>query len=128
MNAWVWLQVQSAQLGYCFCSAAMCTHVHVSVLPSSLTTSIPVQTFEKHLAMALKSFMKTLRSGQTPGFPSEANTLEYAKALDAQDELAHLRSQFIIPTKRSLQIKSLKGTPPCTLRAPIKLGELEAND
>ncbi|KAK3334176.1 kynureninase 2 [Cercophora scortea] len=56
--------------------------------------------------------LKTLLAGETPVFPSEATTLEYAQTLDAQDELRHLRDQFIIPTRRFIKKKALDGTIP----------------
>ncbi|KAK3400787.1 pyridoxal phosphate-dependent transferase [Sordaria brevicollis] len=55
-----------------------------------------------------------LREGKKPEFPSNANTLEYAQSLDAQDELKHFRDEFIIPTRASLKKKALDGTMPGT--------------
>ncbi|KAK1751350.1 putative kynureninase [Echria macrotheca] len=58
--------------------------------------------------MDLKAMIQTLREGKQLDFPSaDADTLEYARSLDAQDELAPFRSKFNIPTKRSLQKSSL---------------------
>jgi kynureninase len=62
--------------------------------------------------MEFASKVKVLRDGRTPEFPAEANSLEYARSLDKQDRLSHLREQFIIPTKGSLRKKALDGTIP----------------
>lgn len=63
--------------------------------------------------MDLSAFVGRLRSGQSPGFPSdEANTLAFAQRLDAQDQLRHLRSEFVLPTKASLKKKALNGILP----------------
>lgn len=40
-------------------------------------------------------------------FPPEANSEEYAQALDAKSPLKHLRHDFIIPTKKSLKTKTV---------------------
>jgi len=40
-------------------------------------------------------------------FPPEANTVEYARSLDAKDPLRNLREQFIIPSKANLKTKKL---------------------
>ena len=64
--------------------------------------------------MDFASKIKCLRGGQTPSFPAEANTLQYAQSLDAQDEIGHLRGEFLIPTKRSLKKKALNGALPGT--------------
>ena len=36
-------------------------------------------------------------------YPKEANTLDYAKSLDARDHLREFRSKFIIPSKANLK-------------------------
>ena len=54
-----------------------------------------------------QSFIKTLRAGQKPEFPAHAKSIEYARELDAQDKLRHLRDDFNIPTKSSLRKKAL---------------------
>jgi kynureninase len=61
------------------------------------------------MAIEFQSFVKTLRAGSKPEFPPEAKSIEYAKQLDANDELGSLRNNFIIPTKASLKKKSLNG-------------------
>lgn len=61
--------------------------------------------------MSLDSFATALLEGKSANFPPEANTLEFAKSLDAQDDLRHLREQFNIPTKGSLRRKTLKPAP-----------------
>lgn len=62
--------------------------------------------------MEFTAFAEQIRSGRTAKFPANANTLEFAQQLDAQDSLGHLRNEFIIPTKGSLKKKSLNGTLP----------------
>jgi kynureninase len=56
-----------------------------------------------------QSFIKTLRAGQKPEFPAHAKSIEYARELDAQDKLSHLRDNFNIPTKSSLRKRALDG-------------------
>jgi hypothetical protein len=58
--------------------------------------------------MDMNHFTNHLRQGKTPMFPPGAKDLQFAKDLDARDELAEFRDQFIIPTTNSLQKKSLK--------------------
>ncbi len=53
-----------------------------------------------------------LRAGQDAEFPASAKTADFARSLDAQDPLRHLRSQFIFPTKASLTKKALDGNLP----------------
>lgn len=60
----------------------------------------------------LTSKAKLIRAGQTPKFPPEARSREYAEALDAHDKLAPLRDEFLIPTVSSLKKKALNGIPP----------------
>ncbi|KAG6038294.1 Kynureninase 1 [Claviceps citrina] len=62
--------------------------------------------------MDLPAFVHRLRSGASPGFPREANTLAFAQSLDAQDQLAHLRDEFVLPTKASLKKTALDGSFP----------------
>lgn len=64
--------------------------------------------------MELEEYSQTLRSGGAAKFPVDANSLAYARSLDAQDTLAHLRDEFIIPTKASLRKKALDGSIPGT--------------
>ncbi|KAK4246083.1 pyridoxal phosphate-dependent transferase [Corynascus novoguineensis] len=61
-----------------------------------------------------RSFIKAFRAGQRPAFPDNASSIEYARELDAQDELHFLRDKFIIPTKGSLRKRALTGTVPGT--------------
>ncbi|TVY13556.1 Kynureninase [Lachnellula arida] len=42
-----------------------------------------------------------------PSFPDEANTLEFAKSLDAKDHLRSFREKFIIPSKTDIKLKNL---------------------
>ncbi|KAK1659124.1 kynureninase 2 [Colletotrichum godetiae] len=62
--------------------------------------------------MEFNAFAEQIRSGRQAKFPANANTVSFAQQLDAQDKLAHLRNDFIIPTKASLKKKSLTGTLP----------------
>jgi kynureninase len=67
--------------------------------------------------MDLSTLIERLRGDQAQAqaaklFPADANTLAYAQHLDAQDELKHLRSEFILPTKGSIRKKALDGTIP----------------
>jgi len=48
-----------------------------------------------------------------PTFPAEANTLEYARSLDAKDHLRAFRKQFTIPSKSN--IKATKVVKPGSL-------------
>jgi kynureninase len=59
--------------------------------------------------MDVSSAIKSIRQGQSPVFPPEAKNHQFAEELDAQDALRHLREQFILPTSRSLNKKSLSG-------------------
>lgn len=62
--------------------------------------------------MEFAAFAEQIRSGRPAKFPANANTAEFAQQLDAQDNLRHLRDEFIIPTKGSLKKKSLNGILP----------------
>lgn len=53
------------------------------------------------------------------------DTLDYAKSLDEQDPLRHLRSQFIIPSKADLKSNTL--SPPGTLTPTIPTQSLDTN-
>ena len=57
--------------------------------------------------MDVPAAVETLRSGELPPFPAQAKKRAFAEQLDAQDVLAHLRDEFIIPTKGSLRKKAL---------------------
>jgi kynureninase len=61
---------------------------------------------------SLSDFVQRLRDGTPAKFPSDANSLAFAQTLDSQDELRHLRDEFILPTKASLKKKALDGTIP----------------
>jgi kynureninase len=62
--------------------------------------------------MDLSSFAQRLRSGAAPKFPANANTLDFAQKLVSEDQLKHLRDEFVLPTKRSLKKKALDGSIP----------------
>ncbi|KAI6760454.1 hypothetical protein HG530_009314 [Fusarium avenaceum] len=62
--------------------------------------------------MELSALVQRLRSGASPKFPTEANSLDFARNLDSQDELSHLREEFVLPTKKSLKKKALDGSIP----------------
>lgn len=69
--------------------------------------------------MELATFVDRLRSGASPKFPQNANSLEFAQSLDSQDKLSHLRNEFNIPTKASLKKKALDGSVPCKSSCPL---------
>lgn len=60
--------------------------------------------------MELSSFVERIRGGNAAKFPSDANTLDFARNLDSQDKLSHLRDEFVLPTKKSLKKKALDGS------------------
>ncbi|KAG5987357.1 Kynureninase 1 [Claviceps pusilla] len=62
--------------------------------------------------MDLAAAVDRLRSGDVIEFPEDANTLAFARKLDAQDPLSHLRNEFVLPTKASLKKKALDGSFP----------------
>lgn len=64
--------------------------------------------------MSLQAYVDKLRSGEAAQFPADCNSLAFAQGLDAEDKLAHLRDEFILPTKSSLKKKALDGTIPGT--------------
>ena len=61
--------------------------------------------------MDIAARARVLREGKPLNFPPKSDTLEYAQSLDAEDELKHLKDQFILPTKHSLRKTSLDGKP-----------------
>lgn len=58
------------------------------------------------------NFVHRLRSGQPVEFPSDSNTIAFARRLDHQDDLAYLRDEFVLPSKKSLKKTSLDGSVP----------------
>lgn len=62
--------------------------------------------------MSSSALLEQIRSAGRAKFPSNANTTEFAKELDAQDSLRHLRDEFTLPTRKSLKKKALDGTLP----------------
>lgn len=74
--------------------------------------------------MDFNAFAEQIRSGSQAKFPANANTISFAQQLDAQDKLAYLRNDFIIPTKGSLKKKSLTGTLPSRSRQGIVTQDL----
>jgi kynureninase len=62
--------------------------------------------------MDLTSFVERLRNGTPPKFPADANTLAFAQKLDSEDQLRHLRDEFVLPTRGSLKKKALDGSIP----------------
>lgn len=65
--------------------------------------------------MDLAAYVERLRGGAAAKFPANANSVEFARTLDAQDSLSHLRDEFILPTKASIKKTALDGTLPCML-------------
>lgn len=64
------------------------------------------------MATEYQSLIKTLRAGQKPEFPVDSRSIEYARQLDASDQLGPLRDNFNIPSRASLQKKALDGSFP----------------
>jgi len=62
--------------------------------------------------MSFSSQVASLRNGQSPEFSGDAKTLDYAQSLDSQDPIGHLRHEFILPTKTSIQKTALTGSIP----------------
>ncbi|EFY88413.1 Kynureninase (L-kynurenine hydrolase) [Metarhizium acridum] len=62
--------------------------------------------------MDLAAFVDRLRNGSAAKFPADANTLAFAQKLDSQDQLKHLRDEFVLPTKGSLKKRALDGSIP----------------
>ncbi|KAL2759899.1 hypothetical protein ACRALDRAFT_1038939 [Sodiomyces alcalophilus JCM 7366] len=62
--------------------------------------------------MDTTNFVNQLRSGARAKFPAHASSLDYARKLDQQDPLRHLRDEFILPTKGSLRKRHLNGILP----------------
>ena len=62
--------------------------------------------------MDFPDFVERLRNGSPPKFPAEAKSEAFAKKLDSQDALSHLRNEFVIPTKASLKKRALDGSVP----------------
>lgn len=62
--------------------------------------------------MDIRTFAGQLRFNGRADFPANANTIEYARQLDAADPIQHLRDEFVLPTKASLKKKSLDGHLP----------------
>lgn len=62
--------------------------------------------------MDFSAYVERLRNGASPKFPTEAGSVDYARHLDSQDSLRHLRDDFIIPTKGSLKKRALNGNIP----------------
>ena len=74
---------------------------------SPVTTMAPGIVNDTPLAHSLKT---TQQHVPKHSFPENADTEDYARSLDAQDPLRHLREKYIIPTKASLKRKSLGST------------------
>jgi kynureninase len=62
--------------------------------------------------MSSSSYLEQIRSAGRAKFPSNANSVEFARDLDSQDSLRHLRDEFTLPTRGSLKKKNLNGTLP----------------
>ncbi|KKA30375.1 hypothetical protein TD95_001035 [Thielaviopsis punctulata] len=61
---------------------------------------------------SLKDMQESLRQGISVSFPEHFESLEYARSLDAQDELSSFRDEFLIPSKTSLCKTALDGSLP----------------
>ncbi|KAJ3492661.1 hypothetical protein NLG97_g5233 [Lecanicillium saksenae] len=66
--------------------------------------------------MDLSAYVERLRGGGPAKFPADANSIEFAQKLDSQDELSHLRYEFILPTKSSIRKTALDGNLPTTAK------------
>ncbi|KAK5124997.1 Kynureninase 1 [Meristemomyces frigidus] len=79
----------------------------------------------------MSSIAERLRAGSDPKFPENANTVEYAENLDANDSLCQLRDQFVLPTKASIRKKALDGRSPSSVEhtktGTACSGELKTN-
>ena len=62
-----------------------------------------------------RSFVQAFRAGKKPEFPTKAKSIEYARQLDSQDKLNHLRNEFTIPTRGSLRKNGLDGIIPSNM-------------
>ena len=62
--------------------------------------------------MSFSDTLAALRAGQPPLFPGTANSLDYARSMDGQDPLRHLRSEYIIPSKAMIKKRKLEGVAP----------------
>lgn len=62
--------------------------------------------------MELSKYVERLRNGSPAGFPNDANSVTFARHLDAQDKLRHLRSEFVLPSVSSLKKQALDGSIP----------------
>ncbi|KAH7117429.1 putative kynureninase [Dactylonectria macrodidyma] len=62
--------------------------------------------------MNFSAYVRRLREGSPAAFPAEANSAAFARQLDVQDKLLHLRNEFILPSKASLKKHTLDSTLP----------------
>ncbi|EPE06502.1 kynureninase [Ophiostoma piceae UAMH 11346] len=62
--------------------------------------------------MSFNETLAVLRAGQKPQFPGNANSLDYARSMDGQDPLRHLRGEYIIPSKAMIKKRKLEGVAP----------------
>lgn len=62
--------------------------------------------------MDFNSSVKKLRAGNSPSFPPDADFIAFARSMDSQDPVRHLRDEFIMPTKTSLKKMALDGKTP----------------
>ncbi|KAI1338453.1 kynurenine hydrolase-like protein [Xylariaceae sp. FL0016] len=60
--------------------------------------------------MDFDTLQQTIAKGGALSFAPECNDIKYARSLDAQDPIRHLRDEFIFPTKESLKSVSPKTT------------------
>lgn len=62
--------------------------------------------------MDLPAYIDRLRRGEPAQFPPDADAAAFARRLDEQDQLRHLRHEFLLPTKASLKKHALDGSLP----------------
>lgn len=77
-----------------------------------MTTDLPANVDRLTMTTDLSAYVDRLRSGEAPQFPPEADTIAFARRLDEQDKLRHLRDEFLLPTKASLKKRALDGSLP----------------
>ncbi|KXX82983.1 Kynureninase 1 [Madurella mycetomatis] len=64
------------------------------------------------MATEYQSLINILRAGRKPQLPVDSRSIEYARQLDASDQLGPLRDNFNIPNRASLKKKALDGSFP----------------
>lgn len=71
--------------------------------------------------------VKKVRAGAKAGFPSNADTIDFARSMDGQDPIRHLRDEFIMPTKASLKKTALNGQIPNAAKQGTQAADEKSN-